>query len=503
MGECFITITATDGSDVSASCKVTVLPTLVESLSFEWEQKECIIGEYITNRAIISPDDATNPNLEWTSSNPEIAEVSTEGLIRGVSVGEAIITAATTDGSNLTASCSVIVTPIVAESISIKPNNHDMIVGQTFEISVEILPLDTTDKSVLWESSNPEVVEVDENGTIIALNAGSSIITATSNSNPELHAECNINVSSVLVESITLDCSEKRLYVGDTFEIHADVYPYNAADKSLSWISDNPEVASVDENGKVTAVSVGEAIISAKSVDGSDVSAECKVTVDPVSASAVTLNVADMTLLVGQSDKLTATVSPENVTDKTITWASDNETIATVDENGLVRALGVGSATITASTENGLTATCEVTVLPVLVEAIILDPDIIQCIIGEKFVIKASVLPENASNPHIDWESSNPDVASVDQDGNVEIIREGSCRIIAYATDGSDVSAECFITGTSGIESIFAECGDHISVYTPGGLLIKKDCSSDDLKNLVPGIYILKSEKKTMSVIIP
>ena len=503
VGECFITITATDGSDVSASCNVTVLPTLVESLSFEWEQKECIIGEYITNRAIISPDDATNPNLEWTSSNPEIAEVSTEGLIRGVSVGEAIITAATTDGSNLTASCSVIVTPIVAESISIKPNNHDMIVGQTFEISVEILPLDTTDKSVLWESSNPEVVEVDENGTIIALNAGSSIITATSNSNPELHAECNINVSSVLVESITLDCSEKRLYVGDTFEIHADVYPYNAADKSLSWISDNPEVASVDENGKVTAVSVGEAIISAKSVDGSDVSAECKVTVDPVSASAVTLNVADMTLLVGQSDKLTATVSPENVTDKTITWASDNETIATVDENGLVRALGVGSATITASTENGLTATCEVTVLPVLVEAIILDPDIIQCIIGEKFVIKASVLPENASNPHIDWESSNPDVASVDQDGNVEIIREGSCRIIAYATDGSDVSAECFITGTSGIESIFAECGDHISVYTPGGLLIKKDCSSDDLKNLVPGIYILKSEKKTMSVIIP
>lgn len=503
VGECFITITATDGSDVSASCKVTVLPTLVESLSFEWEQKECIIGEYITNRAIISPDDATNPNLEWTSSNPEIAEVSTEGLIRGVSVGEAIITAATTDGSNLTASCSVIVTPIVAESISIKPNNHDMIVGQTFEISVEILPLNTTDKSVLWESSNPEVVEVDENGTIIALNAGSSIITATSNSNPELHAECNINVFSVLVESITLDCSEKRLYVGDTFEIHADVYPYNAADKSLSWISDNPEVASVDENGKVTAVSVGEAIISAKSVDGSDVSAECKVTVDPVSASAVTLNVADMTLLVGQSDKLTATVSPENVTDKTITWASDNETIATVDENGLVRALGVGSATITASTENGLTATCEVTVLPVLVEAIILDPDIIQCIIGEKFVIKASVLPENASNPHIDWESSNPDVASVDQDGNVEIIREGSCRIIAYATDGSDVSAECFITGTSGIESIFAECGDHISVYTPGGLLIKKDCSSDDLKNLVPGIYILKSEKKTMSVIIP
>lgn len=503
VGECLVTITATDGSDVSASCKVTVLPTLVESLSFEWEQKECIIGEYITNRAIISPDDATNPNLEWTSSNPEIAEVSTEGLIRGVSVGEAIITAATTDGSNLTASCSVIVTPIVAESISIKPNDHDMIVGQTFEISVEILPLDTTDKSVLWESSNPEVVEVHENGTIIALNAGSSIITATSNSNPELHAECKINVSPVLVESITLDCSEKRLYVGDTFEIHADVYPYNAADKSLSWISDNPEVVSVDENGKVTAVSVGEAIISAKSVDGSDVSAECKVTVDPVSASAVTLNVADMTLLVGQSDKLTATVSPENVTDKTITWASDNETIATVDENGLVTALGVGSATITASTENGLTATCEVTVLPVLVEAIILDPNTIQGIIGEKFVINASVLPENASNPHIDWESSNPNVASVDQDGNVEIIKDGSCRIIAYATDGSDVSAECFITGTSGIESIFAECGDHISVYTPGGLLIKKDCSSDDLKNLVPGIYILKSEKKTMSVIIP
>ncbi|MDE6410217.1 MAG: Ig-like domain-containing protein [Muribaculaceae bacterium] len=174
-----------------------------------------------------------------------------------------------------------------------------------------------------------------------------------------------------------------------------------------------------------------------------------------------------------------------------------------MDENGLVTAFGVGSATITVTTVNGLTATCEVTVLPVLVEAITLDPNIIKGIIGEKFVIKASVLPENASNPHIEWESSNPNVASVDQEGNVVINKEGSCRIIAYATDGSNVTGECFLTGTSGIESIFAECGEHISIYTPGGLLIKKDCKSDDLKNLVPGVYIFKSEKKTISVIIP
>ncbi|MDE6338298.1 MAG: Ig-like domain-containing protein, partial [Muribaculaceae bacterium] len=416
-GECLITLTATDGSNVSASCKVTVLPILVESLSFEWEQKECIIGEYIYNGVLISPTDATNHNLVWTSSNPEIAEVATDGLIRGVSAGKAVITATTTDGSDISAQCKVIVNPI-------------------------------------------------------------------------------------LIESITLDHSEWNCKVGDSFSLTATVLPENATDKSISWTSSDPNVATVDENGNVTAVNVGECTVTASAADGLGVSATCKVTVLPCLVESIDLNYSEWNGRPGESLLISATVSPDNATDRTVAWNSSDPEVAIVDEFGLVTTVKPGTTIITATTANGLTATCEVTVLPILVESITLTPSEIQGVIGVPFTIKATVLPDNASEPKIEWKSSDPTVATVNQVGYVEILKEGSCRIIAHATDGSDVSAECFITGVSGIESIFADGSDHIYVYTPGGILIKKDCSSDDLKNLVPGIYILKSETKTITVIL-
>ena len=258
----------------------------------------------------------------------------------------------------------------------------------------------------------------------------------------------------------------------------------------------------MDETGQATAVGLGECIITATAADGSDVSANCKVTVSPRLVESIDLNYSEWNGKVGETFTISATVSPDNATDKTVVWDSSDTEVATVDEAGLVTAINTGTAIITATTSNDLTATCKVTVCPVLVEEIILDPNEIRGVIGESFAIEATVLPENASEPKIEWESTNPSVATVSQDGYVEIIKEGSCRIIAYATDGSDVSAECFITGTSGIESIFADCADHIFVYTPGGLLIKKDCSFDDLKNLQPGIYVLKSETKAITVIL-
>ena len=205
---------------------------------------------------------------------------------------------------------------------------------------------------------------------------------------------------------------------------------------------------------------------------------------------------------VNKSYPLEVTIVPDNATDKTVIWNSSDLEVATVDETGQVIAVKPGTAIITATAANGLTVTCEVTVLPTLVESIILTPNEIQGLVGESFTIEATVLPENASTSKIEWKSTNPTVATVNHAGYVEILKDGSCRIIANAIDGSNVSAECLITGTSGIESIFADVADHISVYTPSGMLVKKDCSSYDLKNLVPGIYVLKSETKTIKVIL-
>ncbi|MBD5170417.1 MAG: leucine-rich repeat protein [Bacteroidales bacterium] len=388
------------------------------------------------------------------------------------------------------------------DSISFDYEALTLKVDEVFKLLVTILPDDSTYKTVSWTSSDLEVATVDENGTVKAVNVGECIVTATATDGSDVSAQCKIIVNPILIESITLDRSEWNCKVDDSFTLTATVLPENATDKSISWTSNDPDVATVDENGNVTAINVGECSVTAYAADGSGVSASCKVTVLPRQVESIELDRSEWNGMPGESFVISVTLSPDNVTDKTIVWNSSDQEIATVDEAGLVTAISTGSAIITATTSNNLTATCVVTVLPVLVEEIILSPSEVQGVIGDSFTIGATILPKNASEPKIEWESTRPRVATVNQEGYVEIHEEGTCRIIALATDGSDVSAECIITGVSGIESVFANGSERIYVYTPEGILIKKDCSSDDLKNLVPGIYILKSETKTITVIL-
>lgn len=307
---------------------------------------------------------------------------------------------------------------------------------------------------------------------------------------------------NVLITELNLDPQLINGTINSQYHISPLITPNNATNKIIEWSSSNDSVATVDNNGVVTIIAGGECEIIAFTTDGSNVSARCKIYVNPCLAESIRISESKLDCFVGDTLQLVATIDPESVTDKTVTWSSSDPNVAYVNNDGLVTALKEGTAIITATTSNELTTSCEVRVNPILVESIILKPYEIQGLIGESFTIKATVLPENASEPEIEWESNNPMIATVNQAGDVEILKEGSCRIIAHSIDGSNVSAECIITGTSGIESTFANCSHHISVYTPGGILVKKDCSSDDLKKLGPGIYILKSESMTITVIL-
>ena len=172
----------------------------------------------------------------------------------------------------------------------------------------------------------------------------------------------SINPIEAKVTEIKLDKSSASISIGENLNLTATIEPENAVDKTIVWSSSDENIATVAE-GVVTGVQVGNATITATTANG--LTASCEVTVNPVVASGVTLNVADITLLVGQTDKLTATVEPANTTDATIIWASDNETVATVATNGTVTAVSVGVATITATCGN-VSASCKVTVNPVV-----------------------------------------------------------------------------------------------------------------------------------------
>ena len=156
-----------------------------------------------------------------------------------------------------------------------------------------------------------------------------------------------------------MDKTSTTLAVGDTETLIATVLPENATDKSVTWSSNNESVATV-VNGRITAVGLGNATITVTTNDGG-LTATCVVTVNSVHITSITLNKTSTTLAVGDTDTLIATISPENATDKSVTWSSNNESVAIVNENGTITAVGVGNATITVRTnDGGLTATCEV-----------------------------------------------------------------------------------------------------------------------------------------------
>ncbi|MDE7346223.1 MAG: Ig-like domain-containing protein, partial [Muribaculaceae bacterium] len=253
-------------------------------------------------------------------------------------------------------------------------------------------------------------------------------------------------------------------------------------------------VATVSDKGVVTAVKVGNATITATSANGK--TATCTVTVasNIVSVTSIEISKTELSLTEGESATLTATVNPSDATDKTVTWTSSDNSVATVTNDGVVTAVNAGTATITVASSNGKTATCTVNVIAnvILAESLTIDPKEWSGVEGSEFTIKATVLPEDASDKTLTFESSDTSIATVDAEGNVKVQKEGTCVITVSTVDGSDLTAECVITSLSGVETIFADPNASVDVYDMNGILLKKGCSREQLKQLTPAVYILR-----------
>ena len=162
---------------------------------------------------------------------------------------------------------------------------------------------------------------------------------------------------------MTLDKEAATLETGETLALKATVLPENAGNKAITWSSSAENVASVDENGLVTAKAAGEAVITVVTADGyKEASCTVTVTAPVVPVTKVTLNKSELALEVGGAEKLSATIEPGDATDKSISWKSSDESVAVVDKNGVVTALKAGTTTVTVTTADGKTATCKVTV---------------------------------------------------------------------------------------------------------------------------------------------
>ena len=280
---------------------------------------------------------------KWSSSNKKIATVNSKGKITAKNAGTAKITAK--NGSKK------YVCKVTVKKIALNKEELSLIVGKTTK-----LKLYNAKGKITWSSSNKKIATVNSKGKITAKKAGTAKITAKNGSKKYV---CKITVQKKTATSISLNNTNVTLYKGDTCTLKATVKPSDIDDKTVTWSSSDSTVATVDSNGMVRAISIGESVITATC---SGKSIACKISVIGKPVKAITLNKTNITLCKGKTEQLTATVSPTDAEDQTITWSSSDSTIATVDSNGLITAVSAGNAKIYAKNGN-VTSTCLIEVV--------------------------------------------------------------------------------------------------------------------------------------------
>lgn len=255
---------------------------------------------------------------------------------------------------------------VKVESVSLNKVSGTLYVGDTVELIATVLPEDATVKDVTFSVLPEGIATVTATGakaTVTAKEKGSANVIVTTLDGDKTAQYALTVKEHVYVSGITLNKKTTSIVKGATETLVATVTPLDAENKAVTWASDKPTVAKVDQTGKVTAVDGGTANITATTVDGNKV-ATCVVTVT-VPVTNVTLDTDAITLEIDGTQKLVATIVPANATNQKVTWKSDKQEIATVDQEGTVTGVADGVANVTVETEDGKkVATCAVTVNP-------------------------------------------------------------------------------------------------------------------------------------------
>lgn len=451
-------------SQVSVN-KLTVNVTVdLDSISLNKTELNLEKGVSETLKVTYNPEAAgKGKTVTWSSSDTKVATVSKDGKVTAMAPGTAKITASV-DGK--TAVCTVNVTATL-KGISLNKSELNLKKGQSEKLVVSYDPADTTDKKdVVWASSDTSVVSVAADGTVNALKGGTAEITAKVS---DKTAVCKVTVKEIHLNEISLSKAETTIAKGETETLKVIYNPEDTTDdKTVIWSSSNPEIASV-KDGVVTAIKAGTTEITAKV---GDKTAVCKVTVN-IPLESITISPSEMRLESGETKSFKVTYNPEDTTDdKTIRWNVEDNTIASVDENGNVTGLKGGVTTVSATSANGLTVSAQVKVL-IHTTGLEMSAKEAEVNRGEEIQLGVNFIPANTDDSKdVIWYSTDQEVAVVNQNGLVTGKKAGTAVIRAVAKDGG-FTAECTVTvkeiPLEGIkfEEMFPEMqeGDSVHLY--------------------------------------
>ena len=366
VGEALVRAEAADGSGITAECKLVVKPRLVQAISLNATQKNLVIGDSFTLTATLSPENATNHNVIWKLVSGDAISLSNTGVIQAKKVGEALVRAEAADGSGITAECKVVVKPRLVQTISLNSTKKDLLVGESFALTATAMPENATNRNVIWKLVSGDAISLSNTGVIQAKKVGVALVRAEAADGSGITAECKVVVKPRLVQTISLNATQKNLIIGDSFTLTATAMPENATNRNVIWKLVSGDAISLSNTGVIQAKKVGEAIVCAESADGSGITAECKVVVKPRLVQAISLKLEKDTVAVGEHFTVTADVLPKNATNSTLQWSVSAPLLLKHLGAGSFEALKTGSATITAQARDGSKqeASCRIEIVP-------------------------------------------------------------------------------------------------------------------------------------------
>lgn len=394
-----------------------------QSVKIETTNDKLYMGTTIYMSAKVYPVRA-DQKVTWRIANPKIASVDQDGRVTGKSIGSTWIYAKTINGKEARYLIKVTDQP---ESIEITGDKIYLTRNGSMSIHAVVYPHEAN-QSVTWRIGNPKVAKIHQNGLIDAVGEGMTWLYAKTINGLE---------DKVLVKvmkdpkSVNLNFSDKIISSGKTVQFKAVVNPSDAVPQ-VYWRSDNPNVARIDQNGKVTAVKQGTTWIYATTVNGLQAKALIKVLPKPTD---VILNYNKKIVTVDRTTQFKASVYPV-IANQSVTWRTGNSKIATVDKFGKVTAKAEGMTWLYAKTTNGIEKKALVKVIP-QPKHVTLSSEKLTLKAGATISLKATVNPVNA-NQSVTWRTGNPKVAVIDKNGKIIAKAKGSTYAYAKTINGKE-----------------------------------------------------------------
>lgn len=424
-------VVATTENGFTGSCLV-IVTRAASGVTLDVYHLTVAVGDTYQMTATPNPATSTETTFTWASRDRSIATVNSSGKVTGVAAGETVITVKTKSGQ-----VEYLYVTVYDQVTDMKLNysSRTLVKGKKFTLKATFTPGNATNKKVTWSSSNAKIASVTSKGVVSGLRGGVAVITAVSEDGGHV-ATCIVTVKQA-VTSITLNKSSYTLGIGKTIALKATVKSTYSSTQKLKWTSSNVKIATVNSKGVVTGKKIGTVTIKCSATDSSGEYATCKIRVVR-QATKITLNKTTIKMLVGATTKIKATVSPSNASYKTVTWSTSDSKVASIDSNGNITALSVGSCKIYAKAKDnsGKKATCFVYVSKAVPSTgvTISEKDMI-LVKGTSSMLAYSITPNNTTDS-VKFSSDNKKVATVSSTGRVSARKPGAATITIRTSSG-------------------------------------------------------------------